>query len=938
MRRLWLIILLVLSAAVQSPAQDFRNMFKRSMLPGEYADNISNLFLQHRWAKGKEQLDKALEYYPEDAELHYLAGRYWWNGKNYDKARYHLVKACQINYHYTDAKTLLVNVEEVTGNYSSAICYVNELLELNPYWKGLWLRKVDLYRRLGNFDEANTLLKRLSQIYPNDASISSDYFDVLETTYKQARMSGDLGAAEVALREVVRITPSDIDYQLAYANILIQRGKMNDALDNLMAAISVNPGNVQLVKKACDILMDSGKSMSALALVRTQMSQFPSAGLERLYQNLLAESARIENEADAYQLYARSYISNPTPESLEYLLTQSVKRGYYDDAIHYIGEMRRRKGDSPRWYMMEYDVYTRMGSPESALKALEDGVSKYPKDYDINLAICRRRLALAADEMDEGRYTQAIPLLEFVRKSSVEPELQAVAVRRLAVCYRETGQEDLATLMLRERLKTDPEYQVTMDYAALLVKMGKTEAALQTLHSSYLEAKDSVAVKLLASAYKETAYPYLKERTVNGSIGGLSVITGTILSMDPDDYWGLWYSLKTAEDPLPYALRGMEAYPGDLTFPIKAASIYASRDMEEEAIALLRPYLADFPADEDLLKTYAAVSDSFGGKLLKAKDTHRAKAVLDSALAVRPLDADLRYTRGLVYERDRQWDSAYVYQKNYRPSVLEEEEFISRMKALRSRTLRNTLEMGGDLYRYTNTQHLMAIGTLAYGHNTRKNEFMLSLNYTARDADFDTETDVYLSNGGRGFQVQGAWENHSLKHFSLRLKGAYGIKYFPVANADVTGTIHWKNDWDTDLGFNFRYLQDGGLMYAGNLGITHSWSNMYAGLKGSVGTVHDILFYNASARYRFYPIDGGRSYLEAQAGAGTAPEIDFLDMYYTSAAFNHLNSFVAATAAWAVYHNLLLNFSLSWNTLYNQTETVTYRNLLIAHVSATLYF
>ena len=110
---------------------------------------------------------------------------------------------------------MLVNVEELSGNYSSAICYVNELLEINPYWKGLWLRKIDLYKKQGNFAEANELLKRLRQIYPNDASISSDWFDVLETTYNQARLNGDLTTAEDALRDMVRIYPNDPDYQLA---------------------------------------------------------------------------------------------------------------------------------------------------------------------------------------------------------------------------------------------------------------------------------------------------------------------------------------------------------------------------------------------------------------------------------------------------------------------------------------------------------------------------------------------------------------------------------------------------------------------------------------------------------------------------------------------------------------------------------------------------
>ena len=919
-------------------AQVGRGILSKRESPGEFQEKVANLFSQHRWAKGKELLDQALEYYPDDASLQYLAGRYWWNGKDYDKARYHLVKACQINYHHMDAKTLLVNLEEITGNYSSAICYVNELLEVNPYWKGLWLRKVDLYKKMGNFEEANSLLRRLAQIYPNDASISSDYFDVLESNYQQARLSGDRAAAEDALREIVAITPNDVDYQLAYANILIQRGKMNDALDNLTAAISANPGNVPLIKKATDILMESGRNAGALMLVRTQKSMHNSAALESLYQTLLAESARMENEADAYQLYTRTYDAEKSLESLQYLLNQSIKRGYYEDAIHYISEMRGKQGDSPRWYMMEYDVYTRMGRHESATRSLNQGFLLYPDDYDLNLAVSRQRISEAAGDMDEESYGLAIPLLEFVRKSSVDPDLRALAVRRLAVCYRETNQPEKAVAMLRERLKTDPEAQVTVDYASLLVKQGNAQAALQAIYSSYADATDSLSIRLLAGAYKETAYTYLRDRLQAGALTGLDEICETILRMDPNDYWGLRYSLRTSDSPLPYALRGIDAYPGDLTFPIKAASIYAEQGREEDALAILSPYLLEFPADEDLQKSYAGISDSFATKLLKEKDIDRAEKVLEHALQVRPDDPAVRYSRGLVYEKRKDWDSAYVYQRNYHPSLLEEKEYISRMNALRARTLHNTLDAGVDILRFTDRYNVMGIATVGYSHSWKRDEFQSRVNFTSRDPEYDEEQKMYLSAGGRGLQFQTSWTHHFGQRFSLQAGGSFGTAFFPIASGDVTGTFHFKHDWDMDLGLQFRYLQDKARMYAGNLGATHTWENMYAGAKFTCGTIYNIVFFNGSIRYRFFPFDGGRSYVEAQAGAGTAPEILFLNYYQTSSVFNHLNSFVAVTAQWALTYNLALQFSGTWNTLYDQRATVSYRNLFMAHVSLAISF
>lgn len=156
--------------------------------------------------------------------------------------------------------------------------------------------------------------------------------------------------------------------------------------------------------------------------------------------------------------------------------------------------------------------------------------------------------------------------------------------------------------------------------------------------------------------------------------------------------------------------------------------------------------------------------------------------------------------------------------------------------------------------------------------------------------------------------------------------------------AEASVTKVFKNDWGTELGGFFRQFQDGNMMYGANLTGTHSWANLYAGLKVSGGLLQNIIFFNSSGRFRFYPYEGGKSYLELQAGAGTAPEISFYNYYYSTAAFNRLNSFVAFTAAWALNYNLLLQLSGTWNTLYDQKDTIQYRNLLILHVSAAISF
>ena len=124
-----------------------------------------------------------------------------------------------------------------------------------------------------------------------------------------------------------------------------------------------------------------------------------------------------------------------------------------------IGKLETTKDGRRYW-----PIRVRMGRSDSAAKVLEAALLKYPNNYDLALAACRQRLKEASELMSEGAYSQAIPLLEYVRKRAVDPDQKALGIRRLATCYRETNQMDLAVQMLRERLKTDPEYQVTVDY------------------------------------------------------------------------------------------------------------------------------------------------------------------------------------------------------------------------------------------------------------------------------------------------------------------------------------------------------------------------------------------------------------------------------------------------------------------------------------------
>ena len=911
---------------------------RKPITPGQYVEQVNSYFSQHRWDKGKELLDESLDKYPKDPNLHYLAGRYWYHVKNFDKSRYHLVKSCNINYNHIDAKNLLVNVEELTGNYSSAICYVNELLEINPYWKGLWLRKVDLYKKQGNFEEATLILKRLRQIYPNDSTISSDWFEVLSTTYELARKNGDMIAAEEALKEMVAIYPNDPDYQLAFANMLLRQGKTDEALQSLTAAINVIPGNVELVRKATDILMSTGHDSSALSLVRGQMETHPSPGLRDLYNLLLSSSAEIENEADPYQLYTKVYATRRSSEALNYLVKESYRRGYNDDALMYIEAKRRASGDTPGLCMMEYEVLHRMGHPVEAARVLRTAEEKYPGNYDINIASCRQKMTDASEAMAEGRYALAVEPLEFVRTKCMEEEYRTAAVRRLAVCYAETSEFEKAKEMLRERLRTESPAAVTADYAQLLVKQGKTDEALNELYLTWNDTKDSTARQALRYEYEEIAIPVMKNGMQEGSYPYVLSLGNTLLKMDPTNYWALRYASQAAEHPDSYVDTGIAAYPDDVSFRIKKASLLVREERCDEAMDLLRSIMQEHPGDETLSGAFVSAASRKAELRMKAKDYDGAAAVLDSALFLRPTDKELMNARGLVYEKQKQWDSAYVYQRYYIPGPLEEREFLEKMRALNNRRYRNTADVGYDFFRFATSHNITGIATVGYNHIADKGiNYGGRINYSARDE--AKEEGRLLDTGGRGFQLIGNFGKQFSKEWEMSAEAAFGTKYFPILSLTASGKHTFPNDWEQEAGLLFRVMQDTTAMAGVNLASAISLDHFYFGGKITGGVFHNRFFANGSVRARFYPFDGGRTHIEAQAGAGSAPEMDFINIYFDSYLFNHLNTFVSLGANWLLNDNLSVNLSGTWNTLYDQQDkVVSYRNLLVGHVQFVVYF
>ena len=80
-------------------------------------------------------------------------------------------------------------------------------------------------------------------------------------------------------------------------------------------------------------------------------------------------------------------------------------------------------------------------------------------------------------------------------------------------------------------------------------------------------------------------------------------------------------------------------------------------------------------------------------------------------------------------------------------------------------------------------------------------------------------------------------------------------------------------------------------------------------------------YYNAQIGAKYFPANDGKTNINAMASIGSAPETAVLD-YALPGSFSHTNTMVGLGGQYMVSPNITIGLMGTWNTYYNQTNTV----------------
>lgn len=947
-----------------------------------YEDNARNLIRKNDNASARKLLEEGLRNNPASASLNYLMGQTFFNVRDYDKARYYLYKSVRYNPDNLTGKSLLVRTEELTGNYSSAICYINEMLRYTPYNKGLWLRKINLYKKQGNTIQADHLLRRLAQIYPNDKSIQRRLSGRIEENVIESRKKGDNRQAIADLQDLIHRDPHDGENYLLLSNLLLQSGRQDEALAITTEGLRQRPGYVPLAEKHVGILAAQHRYNEANEFIATYTRKHPNARLTTLQQEMEEAAADDALRNDAYVMYGRIYERKKSPDALNYLINTAVARGYTNDALYYIKEARKKQGNTPSLLYKEYEVYKSAGDKRHALPVLQKLFALQPANHEVAEELCMYHMDQAVDLIVTKDYSEAIPLLEFIMQHASENDTRLSAMNKMYTCLFETRQYSKASTLLDRIYRDYPSTGHTyMKKADLLKAEGKPAEALVTLREALNRNPSADMRQLYITAYEDIALPYIKDLLDGGAVPRAYNVAKELLEILPSSRYGLLYAINSAGLLRKYAMfdeytrMAVDFYPDDVTFQKKMSASLNRRHRYTEAVNQLRPWLDIYTNDSSLIKAHSAASSLLADSLIKQHQGHRAISVLDSALVFDAENRELLYAKGVAFESIHEYDSAYSYEKNFRPSLLEAKSFALHLEKLRMHGNNNTLDVEYRQARYGDQDVRSSVASLSYTRKTSHNSYTARINYAGRDgSDLAEEGEIHLP-GGTGLQFVGEWEHTFSERWSATVNAAWASTYFPnyMANIQLQRTL--KHDWLAEIHAGYRrvetyqrsYILKGDSVYGyawsvdkwnkqlenmfnAGFGITKTWEQFDLGGKIDLISYANKLCYNVGIHGSYTPPSSRLLKLTASTGVGNAPETEIVDAALPGA-FNKKNTMVSFGGKYLLLPTATLSVIGTWNTFassktirtgndkfYTDQVVFNYKNLFSIDATLSISF
>jgi Flp pilus assembly protein TadD, contains TPR repeats len=247
------------------------------------------------------------------------------------------------------------------SDYSNALTEYQEAARLGDSRVAL-LGQAEIFKDLGNFDQALALVTQAHNEYPGDIVAINALASLLATTgrFEDALAQYDHYATQLSY-DVVTLN--------GRASVLRQLGRFNEAREQLYHVLEVFPDDVVTHCALGEVLRDEGQLESALAQFATAEIRFPHETTPFIGRaRVLRDLGRFDESVDAFERFITTF-----PASVDgYIgIADTLRRaGELDQALKAYEEVQERFPHIGLWRTGKATIFSALGRFEEAIGVL----------------------------------------------------------------------------------------------------------------------------------------------------------------------------------------------------------------------------------------------------------------------------------------------------------------------------------------------------------------------------------------------------------------------------------------------------------------------------------------------------------------------------------------------------------------------------------------
>jgi YaiO family outer membrane protein len=868
-----------------------------------YFEEAKKDIAEQNFTRAAKMSWRGLQLAPNDLDLKTLLGKASMELGRYDTARY-VLKQVYLNRGRPDRDVLryLVSIEQTTKRYSDAICYVNELLEITPYSRGWWMRKINIYKEMGNFEEAERALKRLYVIYPDDTEIQDDYNYIMLNDGNSAVTNKNYDDANEIYKTVIDNDPTN---KMAYVGVIrneMLKGNPEYALQFTNRALLELKYDQELIEKKIGLLEKLGRHEEAIAFIKNGVDvpkdRFPNIHSKTL-PYLMQQAASFNEYNDPYEINKKLLEENGNSESLNYVINKAMGKGYDGDAEYVLTKAIKRSPNNKKLQVQLMELYRPIKDRESFEKEVIKLHEKYPNDTDITYKYNLIMYDRAKTYVENRQFDLALEIYEDLVSS---PDFTKESEQQIFGIYLELEQFDEATEQVDKLIGLEPDNpDHLLRKSSLYAKMELYEDALNITRGLEQNYPLSEKYTRIYVGQTEDYSRYLMK--IQRYEKALEIIEdGLTRENNNKELLNLAINASSAIPDYPkginYNRSALSFYPNNKNFKIKLSSLLAQNKQYDEAISVLDSLETIYKYDRKIKNSLAEVlwyrarnnedeglidealidynlSDSLNpaekyslqrmvNLYIIQKPNDEALEIIDEKIEQYPNDNFLKYKKGLVFELMNQYDSAYYYQQ-FREidDPFEKQEWNLALETLKAAKLKNKLAATYTQATSDSLAFSTSLANLSYSHRyDEKNTFGADVNYAARRS---------------GVGVQ-AGVNYS-RIFNPTLYADVGVlfgnQFFPKFILYGNAYKGLDNGYEVNAGIRYLFLQNDVSFFTLNLGGSKTWEDIWLGAKLSLMRDDKFNYFNFTTQSRVN-VNSRGDYVSFIVSFGSAPFNDQL--------------------------------------------------------------